>query len=251
MGLFSGLLDLGGLALGADSDSWARRQARKDRKESRRQFDAQMDTSIQRRVADARKAGIHPLFALGASVGASPTSHVGGTPTRGSAAGTALARISERISNAEIRKSEAEAYLANAQAKKIEQETISRGHDGMAVKTFAYGTNPGPDIRYGPAEFYNPQIPVSKSPGVVAGTLPGTVDVVFPDGRRIRTYSSELEADEIKQIDILYQRAVHKGADGFMAARKWLEKKGLLKPPGGRKPARYREGINAGKIERR
>ena len=41
----------------------------KGRKAATDQFNAQMDTSIQRRVVDAKKAGIHPLFALGGSVG--------------------------------------------------------------------------------------------------------------------------------------------------------------------------------------
>lgn len=42
------------------------------------QFDAQMDTSIQRRVADGLKAGINPLAAIGASANVSPTIHSGG-----------------------------------------------------------------------------------------------------------------------------------------------------------------------------
>lgn len=42
------------------------------------QFDAQMDTSIQRRVADGLKAGINPLAAIGASANVSPTIHAGG-----------------------------------------------------------------------------------------------------------------------------------------------------------------------------
>ena len=36
------------------------------------------DTAIQRRVADARRAGIHPLFALGAGTSGSPAFSVGG-----------------------------------------------------------------------------------------------------------------------------------------------------------------------------
>lgn len=50
-----------------------RRAQKKANRQAQYQFDQQMDYSIQRRVADAKKAGIHPLYALGASPGASPT----------------------------------------------------------------------------------------------------------------------------------------------------------------------------------
>lgn len=53
------------------------------------QFDAQMDQTIQRRVADAKQAGIHPLYALGASSGASPT--ISGQAETGSHMGDAIA----------------------------------------------------------------------------------------------------------------------------------------------------------------
>lgn len=43
------------------------------------QFDSQLDSSIQRRVADGLKAGINPLAAIGASVNSSPTIHSGGS----------------------------------------------------------------------------------------------------------------------------------------------------------------------------
>ena len=64
------LLDFAGGLIQAGEN---RRQRAKDRALAREQFDAQMDESIQRRIADAEKAGIHPLFAMGASVGAAPT----------------------------------------------------------------------------------------------------------------------------------------------------------------------------------
>lgn len=69
----AGIGALGSLAGGFIGSS----SAKKARKQAQAQFNAQMDQSIQRRVIDAKKAGVHPLFALGASVGASPTISAG------------------------------------------------------------------------------------------------------------------------------------------------------------------------------
>ncbi len=233
--MLGNLLDLAG---GLLSDRSARKDAQRNRRLSKQQFAEQMDTSVQRRVADARKAGIHPLFAMGASVGASPTISAGGRQPTGSGVGDAISRLVERLSrkadrgtNAAAARDEAEAALLNSRTKKMEQELTSRGHDGASVKTFPLGTNPGPEIVYGPAEFFNPEVPTSKAPGIKSGTLPGVVDVVLPDKRKIQVYASELEADEIKQVDILYQRAVHKGTDAMMAVRKWFKSKGYVLAP--------------------
>ena len=238
------ILSLGASVLGRSD---AKKQAQRNRKESRRQFDAQMDESVQRRVEDARKAGIHPLFALGASVGASPTATFGGEPT-GSGIGDALNAIANRYSDrerSEAERNRAEAELLRTERKRLEQDLVSRGRDGAQVRTYPVGAKKGPglsfsEVEFGPHEFYNPPVPLSKQTGVVAGTLPGTVDVIFPDGRKIRTFSSELEADEIKQFDILYQRAVHKGSDGFMWLRDQLRKIPGVKILAGEHPATKR-----------
>ena len=58
-------------------EPWSRYTWGKSFDESRRRFDTVMDQTIQRRVADAKAAGIHPVFALGASpasTGAVPAS---------------------------------------------------------------------------------------------------------------------------------------------------------------------------------
>lgn len=207
------------------------KQRNLDRALAQGQFDAQMDQTIQRRIADAKKAGIHPLFAMGASSGASPTMRAGGEPT-GSAAGDALSSLGQslalkamneanvRAANASATRDEAEAGLINSQKKRLEGEAISRGHDG--VKTFPYGTNPGPDIQFGPAEFYNPQVPTSKRTGVRSGTQPGIVEVQLPDGRKVELYDPDLGLDEIGQLKYAYERAIHAGTDAMVAVRNWI-----------------------------
>lgn len=200
-------------------------------KQAQGQFDAQMDQSIQRRVSDASKAGIHPLFAMGASVGASPTLHSGTPPQieTGSGMGNALARVADRIgqsrmNNAAAERDEAEAALLNSQRKRLEGNFQSRGRDGASVKTFPYGTNPGPEVVFGPPEHYNPQVATSSRVGVESGTHPGTIDVITPDSRKVNIPSPNIGLDEVAQIDYVYQRAIHKGTDAMMAVRNMVNK---------------------------
>jgi len=187
------------------------------------QFDSQMDQSVQRRVSDAQKAGIHPLFAMGASVGASPTLQSGNAPRvqTGSGMGDALARVADRIGQSAMNKAsanrdEAEAALLNSQRKKLEQDFVSRGHDGASVTTTPY-PDPGEDVVFGPAEYVNPMVNTSKATGIESGTHPGTIDVMTTDGRKVNIPSPNIGLDEVAQIDYVYQRAIHKGTDVMMA----------------------------------
>ena len=89
------------------------------------QFNANLDTSIQRRVADARKAGISPLAALGATTGASPTITVSGGRTRHGAHAANVNRALEQFGtndakSASLRESEARIEYLNAQTKDVE-----------------------------------------------------------------------------------------------------------------------------------
>lgn len=198
-------------------------------KQAQAQFDAQMDQSVQRRVADAKKAGVHPLFALGASVGSSPTLSAGQPPRAptGSAMGRALEGMARSLgvieqNRASARRDEAEAALLASQTKRLEQEMSARGRDSPSVRTYPYGTQPAAeDFKLGPAEYYMPQVPLSQRPGVRAGTEPGTIDVILPDRRKINIPSPDIGLDEIAQIDYAYQRAKHKTADMFM----WIHNK--------------------------
>lgn len=128
------------------------RGASKTRKLAGKQFDAQMDETIQRRVTDAKKAGIHPLYALGASSGASPTASISGQSSTGSIIGTGIAEAGRQIqsamdpvSRAQVRqldasagRDEAEALYIASKTKREEQEAISG-----PVSTFP-ATEPSP-----------------------------------------------------------------------------------------------------------
>jgi len=63
------------------------RQFNESRDFAKQAFDTQQHRTIQNRVADAKAAGLHPLFALGASGGGSPSISMSGAPSAG-AAGT-------------------------------------------------------------------------------------------------------------------------------------------------------------------
>lgn len=257
------LLGIGSLAAGVGSlmgGFGGSKAAKKSTKEAKRQFNIQMNESIQRRVADAREAGIHPLFALGASVGASPTMFAGGSSAGGGlgegiaeagraveryASGkTAAALASAQIRSAEAQavRDEADAQLSLSRAKKLEQDMVSRGHDGARPepKIAAAG---GQEVAYGPAEYVPPQIPTSKRTGVASGTYPGTIDVMMPDGRTVNLYAPDLGMDELNQLDMFIQRMTHKGTDAMVAVDEMVKK--LSKSVKPKKAARGRRGRNA------
>jgi hypothetical protein len=190
------------------------------------QFDAQMDETIQRRVKDAQEAGIHPLFALGSSLGASPTVSSGSPPETGNAMGDAIARVGEILgriptAKAQIARDEAEAAFLNAQAARVTQETATRGRDAMgasSVQTFPYDPlNPNP----GKAKYYRPEIPYSSAVGVRAGRQPGMIEITMPDGRIVKNYDPDLGLDEIGQLNYALQRARHYVTDVFKFIGDW------------------------------
>lgn len=192
------------------------------------QFDAQMDTSIQRRVKDALAAGVHPLFALGASAGASPTASIGGQQsTSGGALGTALRGIGARIADAEIqsksssaKRDEAEAAYHNARTKLLEQKFASQGRDGASVPANPESTMADTGVVMGPAEYVAPQVSYSQRTGVAAGTHPGHTEYVDKHGVKHTLPSTDLNMDEIAQVKFLLNTVY----SGGVVTRKKIEK---------------------------
>ncbi len=203
---------LGGGLISASAD---RKQGQRNRRLASSQFASQMDESIQRRVADAKAAGIHPLFALGASVGASPTAHTGGGGPTGSAMGDALQNIartlglSERNAAASARDT-AEAQWLDAQRVELQGNLASRGRDGLSSDLGPAGSlspvDQPPATVYGPPEFYKPEVPYSSRPGVRSGPVPERLDFVVGDGRTLTVLNPDLNLDEISQVDYVVQK---------------------------------------------
>lgn len=217
LGIGSGLLSLGSYF---SDRKRAKSQFNASFNESKRQFDQQMNESITRRVADAKNAGIHPLFALGASTGISPTMSTGGVssasprPPDMSALLSALLETTADEKRANTKASEADAAFKNAQTAKLRSDTASQGRD----------LDP-----FGDATYYSPEIPKSQSPGVVAGERPGIVKIKMPDGRTIENYDPDLGLDEIGQINYAIQRARHYFADMLMKMRPYASDAAILK----------------------
>lgn len=193
--------------------------ARKDRQMAREQFAAQMDESIQRRVADARKAGIHPLFALGGSVGASPTISAGGSSPApqgdvgGLIAQAGILLAQRRESEARAKRDEAEALYLDSQRARVEQGLSGQGRDvagSGGVVTYPY---PAPDMELGGASFYTPEVPTSSRPGVRSGVEPLYVESMDQNGRKIQTYNPNLGLDEIAQVTFAVDVGVQKAKD--------------------------------------
>ncbi len=224
------LLGMGTKLVGAGiSDAKQRKSDAAYRQQAQSQFDQQMDFSVQRRVKDAKAAGIHPLFAMGASVGASPTLSAGGSSRAGNSMGRAMQSIGQSLglvarNKAAATRDIAEAMLLDSERVRIEQDAMSQGRDDPGAmgppvpKPYAYS---GEQTQMGPAAYYAPEVPLSKSRGVEAGTSPGIVELMMPDGRKISVFSEKAQADEINQLEILRQRAIHYTGDGMM----WLRKK--------------------------
>lgn len=129
-----------------------------ERKLAKDQFSAQMDQSIQRRVADAKKAGIHPLFALGSSPGASPTFIAGQSPIGSAAAsvartvvtkgaskvlglGSQLQKAQLRAINASASRDEAAAIQTNSQTAMTAGRMASTNQNPFSI--FSQGRSSG------------------------------------------------------------------------------------------------------------
>jgi hypothetical protein len=109
----------GALAGGAISDRNARSIASKQR-----QMDMEFaKNQISWKVADAKRAGLHPLYALGASGSYAPTNIVQGQSNTGSALGRASSQIADMYMQSEAQKSQAEAtkQLTAAQVNQANQ----------------------------------------------------------------------------------------------------------------------------------
>ena len=214
-GFGKGLLQLGGQLFGGLLGSRSNKRARQM---AQSQFDAQMDTTIQRRVADAKKAGIHPLAALGSGAGASPT--LSAAPT-GSAMGDSIKSLAEQLGVIETNKSQArldesQAAYYDALAAKARSDLGSRGRDTvgangeMQLDTPELPANrPGNDAPE--VEVLPRQVTPSRAedPGRIVGSVPTMDTIVMPDGRELqvpnREYFEELgEFEAARRIIALY-----------------------------------------------
>lgn len=191
---------------------------------------------IQNRVADARKAGIHPLFALGA-----PSSSVGpgGTvgmsldtgPIGGAGVGEGIARAGQVAADALGRR--VPKALANAQLRQIQSVTEANEAQGMyyraqAAKTASEVNPTGVGRGSGVTTFpLGPSTAIQRSP---IGTplkvdpdlsAPGTIEARLPSGKAVRTLNPEV-FEELWHILMAVPELVGEGYKiGKQHVRRW------------------------------
>lgn len=140
-GLFGAGMDLTAGLLGSAQSS---HDASRARHLARQQFNAQMDESIQRRVADALKAGINPLAALGYSGGASPTFHTDGMSNSGaslaagiSGAGSHINKMIQKLTEEKAvgdLEYDKESKQLDLESKRLENRILQQRLDANTVK---------------------------------------------------------------------------------------------------------------------
>jgi len=130
---------------------------------------AREDSAIQRRIADARAAGVHPLYALGASGLSSPTFQMSpqtalrSTEDLGSSMGKMFDKQSAETHAAALRESKARAGLMEAQANDITQSQLKNSQAARG----AQAANVQQDlIKLTPDQMASAQ---SRDPSVSAG----------------------------------------------------------------------------------
>jgi hypothetical protein len=152
----------GALAGGAMSDRSARISASKQR-----QMDIEFaKNQIQWKVADAKKAGLHPLYALGASGSYAPTNIIQGQSTTGSQLGAAASAIGDMVAQSAHQKKQlaaqapliqaqvnaanqaagrdfAESALALSRQKRVEQEILNESRPPPLYKFWHDNINGG------------------------------------------------------------------------------------------------------------
>lgn len=192
------------------------------RKMAREQFAAQMDESVQRRVKDAQAAGIHPLFALGGSVGASPTVSTGGyaqpPASTGSGIGDALGAIFNLINattkqrTTESRVDEVDAQLKAAQLARMQEWAASSGRDKIGAPTAPDGTPSTKSPTPGKVETLTSQATSSKpgDPSTEAMVKTPYVEYRRSDGTLGTAFGADVPgAEEINMMWIPLQNWWH------------------------------------------
>lgn len=194
----------------------------KNRQQAKKQFRQNMDESIQRRVADAKKAGIHPLFALGGSLGASPTFMAGQSPLGGAAASVARAAvigggkkllgIGKSLEQAQVRAMNASASRDEAAAAATLSETARRAGGYNVTQDSMAFPSPGAISTQGwksvPQGYVTPKAPEQFStkpgdPSVQAGSNAAFMEIdigLKGDGSRRKVWIGRTDEGPFEDV---------------------------------------------------
>lgn len=243
--MWGGIIEaVGGLIQNRRAQNKQSRRYVKDRQEAIRQFNEQMNESVQRRVKDAQKAGIHPLFAMGGSSGASPTANIsaqapqGGYTETGSGLGNALGAIVDLITATTKEKktdstvNEMDAQLKAAQLARMQNWASSQGRDKIGAENASDGTPTFPksgtpglvETLTSQVTSHNPNAPAEE-----AGLKTPYVRYKRSDGSTGLAYGADVPgAEELNMVWIPLQNWWHTSKE---ARRQLRDKLGITKPP--------------------
>lgn len=216
---------VGGL-IGARSAEADRQQTdfwnQQSQEQNRKQFVDLQRRSIQWRVKDAKKAGLHPLFALGGTAsGASPTPFIPGQTESGNALGRGIAQAGAIVGKGFLERAQAEMYTAAAgkdhasrleilsRTKRAEQDALNiragispgGGRGGVTVTLKGNEVYKGPDA-----------LDVTQSGKQV---VPQFITVQKPDGTTTKALNPDLGLDEWAQVDYVARALAESGARGW------------------------------------
>lgn len=191
--------------------------------EARRQYER--STDIQNRVADAKAAGIHPLYALGASVHS-------GTPivpesTGGSGPGVAEAALQSQQFNrdadradaeagARIARDHAQAALFSSQAA-LAQQSLNQHKDDEYILGYGPGPNGTEIPLYGKVEVLESKMPARK---VIR--LPGGGEFVIRPSDDAQTIQNEF-GDVLESVYGGYRLLDSLGRYGNVLPKYWTD----------------------------
>lgn len=211
------------------------------------------------RVADAKAAGIHPLFALG-SAGYQPQSTVTSQPQPATGGGAAIGRSLERWQQrkqtnqrlAATDQADAEFRLSqirrmDAQSALDEQEFARLNSDNATTLQDAWSRNEGipqnlPD-----------EVTTHRQTGRELSARPLTeesrrsapmrMEVLLDDGTKLRVVGKNW--DEVSQADLIYQIAVHYASQGMTKVAAWAKARREAGHPKHRRAHKMSSQINA------
>ncbi|MBA7641602.1 hypothetical protein ES703_49287 [subsurface metagenome] len=195
------------------------------------QFKDLQQKSIRHKVADAKAAGLHPLFALGGTAsGASPTPFIPGQSRTGNQLGEGLAAAGRQIARGGLVQAQIESYKAsanrdNAQAAQTLSETKRAEQNALNIRGSWTGAPPAKTYPLpGQLQTEWKQLPATQ---YGRETRPGYVDVQLPDGTWTKVLNQDLGLDEIAQIEYVARRIGERTSQWAHKKRRipaWLKK---------------------------